>query len=83
MACSPGERAIRRATGVGILASRSPAPWLWARVAGDGLDMATLRSAAAFERWIFSKPYFDPSGLIALIPQRQAVTIVSPFVWSP
>jgi hypothetical protein len=35
------------ATGVGILASRSPAPWLWARVAGDGLDMATLRSAAA------------------------------------
>ena len=34
-------------TGVGILASRSPAPWLWARVAGDGLDMATLRSAAA------------------------------------
>jgi hypothetical protein len=34
------------ATGVGILASRRPAPWLWARVAGDGLDMATLRSAA-------------------------------------
>jgi hypothetical protein len=35
------------ATGVGILASRRPVPWLWARVAGDGLDMATLRSAAA------------------------------------
>lgn len=24
----------------------------------------TLRSAAALERWIFSKPYFDPNGLI-------------------
>jgi hypothetical protein len=35
------------ATGVGVLASRNPAPWLWARVAGDGLDLATLRSAAA------------------------------------
>lgn len=30
------------ATGVGLLMSRKPAPWLWARVAGDGLDLATL-----------------------------------------
>jgi hypothetical protein len=29
-------------TGAGILASANPAPWLWGRVAGDGLDLATL-----------------------------------------
>ncbi|MDP3553187.1 hypothetical protein [Methylocystis sp.] len=28
--------------GVGILAARRKAPWLWARVAGDALDLATL-----------------------------------------
>ncbi len=30
------------ATGVGILASADPRPWLWARVGGDALDAATL-----------------------------------------
>lgn len=30
------------ATGVGLLASKDPQPWLWARVAGDALDIATL-----------------------------------------
>lgn len=30
------------AAGVGILSSKRPAGWLWARVAGDGLDLATL-----------------------------------------
>src|SRR5687767_15902361 len=29
-------------TGIGILASRDPTPWIWGRVAGDGLDIATL-----------------------------------------
>lgn len=29
-------------TGAGILASRNPAPWLWARVAGDVMDIALL-----------------------------------------
>jgi len=29
-------------TGIGILASRDPSPWLWARVAGDALDVATV-----------------------------------------
>lgn len=29
-------------TGIGLLASRNPMPWVWARVAGDLLDMATL-----------------------------------------
>jgi hypothetical protein len=30
------------AAGVGLLASRNPRPWLWARVGGDALDAATL-----------------------------------------
>lgn len=29
-------------TGIGILASENPMPWIWGRVAGDLLDMATL-----------------------------------------
>ena len=33
------------ATGIGILASRDPTPWIWGRVAGDGLDLATLATA--------------------------------------
>jgi hypothetical protein len=28
--------------GVGILASKDPTPWIWGRVAGDALDLATL-----------------------------------------
>ena len=30
------------AKGIGILASRRPAGWVWARVAGDAVDLATL-----------------------------------------
>jgi len=30
------------ATGIAILASDDPTPWVWARVAGDALDLATL-----------------------------------------
>ena len=30
------------AAGIGILASDNPGPWLWGRVAGDALDIATL-----------------------------------------
>ena len=30
--------------GVGVLTSRDPTPWVWSRVAGDGLDLATLAS---------------------------------------
>ena len=33
------------ATGIGILASKDPTPWIWGRVAGDGLDLATLTTA--------------------------------------
>ncbi len=31
--------------GLGILGARNRAPWLWSRVAGDGLDVATLMPA--------------------------------------
>jgi hypothetical protein len=30
------------AVGVGILGSERPRPWMWGRVAGDALDLATL-----------------------------------------
>ena len=33
------------ATGVGILTAGNRAPWVWARVAGDALDLATLGAA--------------------------------------
>lgn len=33
-------------TGVGILSSARPAGWMWARVAGDALDLATLGKSA-------------------------------------
>ncbi|WP_235907777.1 cyclase dehydrase [Siccirubricoccus phaeus] len=33
------------ATGVGLLLSRDPEPWLWGRVAGDALDVGTLATA--------------------------------------
>ena len=36
------------ASGVGILTDDRPATWLWGRVAGDALDLATL--AAAYEK---------------------------------
>jgi len=37
-------------TGLGILASRDKAPWLWGRVAGDVLDLATLGAAMGASR---------------------------------
>ncbi len=33
------------ATGAGLVWSRRPAPWMWARVAGDALDAAVLVTA--------------------------------------
>jgi hypothetical protein len=33
-------------TGLGILLSRNPRPWLWGRVAGDVLDVATVAATA-------------------------------------
>jgi hypothetical protein len=33
------------AAGAGVLAQPNPAPWMWARVAGDALDLFTLGKA--------------------------------------
>ncbi len=38
------------ATGVGILTQRRPGPWLWGRVAGDAVDLASLGSASTDRR---------------------------------
>lgn len=35
------------ATGIGILTQDDPRPWIWARVAGDALDLASLAPALA------------------------------------
>lgn len=35
------------AAGVGLLSSKDPEPWLWGRVAGDVLDLATLAASYA------------------------------------
>ena len=37
-------------TGIGILASGNKAPWLWGRVAGDVLDLATLGATMGASR---------------------------------
>ena len=33
------------ATGIGVLAADDPTPWIWGRVGGDALDLATLGAA--------------------------------------
>ena len=38
------------ATGVAILSSRNPEPFVWGRVAGDGLDLAALTAALLASR---------------------------------
>ena len=38
------------ASGIGILTQPKPTPWLWARLAGDAMDLALLRSAMASPR---------------------------------
>jgi hypothetical protein len=35
------------AAGIGILSAKDPQPWVWARVAGDGLDLASLATGVA------------------------------------
>jgi hypothetical protein len=38
------------ATGVGLLTAKNPKPWLWGRVAGDVIDMATVAGTANTRR---------------------------------
>jgi hypothetical protein len=37
-------------TGIGILTSKDPSPWLWGRVAGDALDIATVGAGLVTQR---------------------------------
>jgi hypothetical protein len=37
-------------TGIGILTSKDPSPWLWGRVAGDALDIATVGAGLVSQR---------------------------------
>lgn len=37
-------------TGIGILMQRKPSPWLWGRVAGDAVDLASLGAAMSSGR---------------------------------
>jgi hypothetical protein len=48
VAVTYGAREI--ATGLGILLSKDPTPWVWGRVAGDALDIATLTAGLAGRR---------------------------------
>ncbi len=48
LTASMGAREV--AAGIGILSSEMPVSWMWARVAGDGLDLAALAMALATRR---------------------------------
>ena len=37
-------------TGIGVLTSKDPSPWLWGRVAGDVLDIATVSAGLVTQR---------------------------------
>jgi hypothetical protein len=37
-------------TGIAILASKDPTPWMWGRVAGDAIDLGTLAYGYARDR---------------------------------
>jgi hypothetical protein len=57
------------ATGIGILSNKRPAGWLWGRVAGDVLDLATLAAGLARKN-----PKRD--NLLAAISAVVGVTVV-------
>jgi hypothetical protein len=44
LVCLYGAREI--VTGIGLLSATNPAPWLWARVGGDALDIATVATGS-------------------------------------
>ena len=57
VAGAPGLPTLTRAfglreigTGIGILASKDPAPWIWGRVVGDALDVATVSAGLVTQR---------------------------------
>ena len=79
------------AAGVGLLRTADPAPWLWGRVAGDALDLATVlvlargRRRAAVAAALVAITALDVAALIADRPRepdqttiRRTVTIARP-----
>ncbi len=59
------------ATGVGLLSTRDPAPWLWARLAGDALDVATLASG------IHGKPRLGTTVALAAVTGLALLDLVA------
>jgi hypothetical protein len=57
------------AAGLGILAAEPVEPWLWARVAGDVLDLATLLQG-------FGRRPMRPGNLLGAILAVSAVTAI-------
>jgi len=50
-------------TGIGILTSKDPSPWLWGRVAGDALDIATVSAGLVTQR----RPLRTLSSIVMLL----------------
>jgi len=63
------------AAGVGILSRRRPAPWVWARVAGDLLDLALLTAALGGRRTSKSR-VLGSMALVAGVTALDAVAAV-------
>lgn len=64
------------ATGVAILTSRNPAPFVWARVAGDALDLVSLLGGfAGSQRKIFAGAALGSVALITVIDLICAQTL--------
>jgi hypothetical protein len=54
------------ATGVAILASHDPTPWIWGRVVGDALDIATVAAAPSNRRDGEDRRWWTVGALIAV-----------------
>jgi hypothetical protein len=55
-------------TGILILASKDPTPWVWLRVAGDALDIGTLA-------WGYTRDPNDATGIIIALIAVLGVTV--------
>ena len=54
------------ATGVAIVASHDPTPWIWGRVSGDALDIATVATTPSNGRDREDRRWWTIGGLIAV-----------------
>ncbi len=58
--------------GIGLLNSRDPTPWLWGRVAGDALDVATVSSGFVGGRPVRALAALTVLGSVAAVDARCA-----------